>query len=150
MPISLAQISLGCSENFFPPLIFKSQGGGGIRFLQGCRFVVRAPKHRDAKNFFAHQLQARSHRHALRQCLDDSIPEAGNQRRPAGCSRTIQLKINEMYLIISFLAPKTMMDFDMKDLCSEFCCVQVLVKDYTVVLPIFSFIDYYLCSPAAH
>lgn len=94
MPISLAQISLGCSENFFPPLIFKSQRGG-VRFLQGCRFVVRAPKHRDAKNFFAHQLQARSHRHALRQCLDDSIPEAGNQRRPAGCCRTIQFKIND-------------------------------------------------------
>ena len=45
---------------------------------------------------------------------------------------------------------KYMMDLDMKDLCSEFCCVQVLVKDYAVILPIFSFIDYYLCSPAAH
>lgn len=92
MQISLAQISLGCSQIFFLPLY--SNPKGGVPVPPSCRFVVRAPKHRDAKNFFAHQLQAGSHRHALRQCLD---PGGWNQRRPAGygCSRTIQFKIND-------------------------------------------------------
>lgn len=44
----------------------------------GCSSLGVDPSHRDAKNFFPHQLQAWSHRHALRQCLSGN-----NQRRPA-------------------------------------------------------------------
>ena len=91
----LLEISLGCSENFFPPLIFKSQRGG-VRFLQGCRFVVRGPQNTEMQRIFSPTNFRREviGTHCAN-ALDDSIPEAGNQRRPAGCCRTIQFKIND-------------------------------------------------------
>jgi len=86
-------------------------------------------------------------------CANASIPEAetseGQQVTVAAGPFSSRLTISVSDYIING-HQKYMMDFETKNLCSEFCCVQVLVKDYAVILPIFSFIDYYLCSPAAH
>ena len=125
MPISLAQISLGCSQ-FFPPLIFKSQGGG-VRFLQAV--VGIGPQNTEMQRIFS---PTNFRREVIgTHCANASIPDT-SQRRPAGCfqDHSVQDK-RDVYLIISLMGTKNIWWILTWKICvPNFAMWKVLVKDY--------------------